>query len=121
MIEVMLVIVPIIGIAIFAFGLAVFVSPKFRGKFFSSHVKSMRYMVDESKDDIEHVSTIMAEASAKGTKIRTKAAAEGLKEGLTGEETIYCKHCGEIIDADSTFCKKCSLRVNKNIEIIKSV
>lgn len=24
---------------------------------------------------------------------------------------MYCKHCGELIDNDSTFCKKCGKRV----------
>lgn len=33
--------------------------------------------------------------------------ARAIKEGLTEDETIYCKHCGASIDSDSTFCKKC--------------
>ena len=91
----------------FVLSIAMFVSPKLRGKIMSRQVKAMKYMVDESKDDIESISTNMAEATKKGTKITTKAVIEGLKEGFAGEETIYCKHCGEVIDADSKFCKSC--------------
>ena len=100
-------IVPIIVLCFFAFVLALLFSPKLRGKFMSKQIKAMKYMVDESKDDIESISTDMAKATKVGTKITTKAIAEGLKEGLSDEETIYCKHCGAVIDADSTFCKKC--------------
>ena len=67
----------------------------------------MKYMVDESKDDIESISTNRAEATKKGVKITTKAVAEGIKEGFTDEEIVYCKHCGEAIDAASKFCKSC--------------
>ena len=149
----------VVFVAIFTFSILMFLSPKLRGKFMSKQVKAMKHMVDESKDDlenitstmmgvqirgsnraidenqdaienttanimgsqyrgmskavsknkgdIENVSTTMAKATKKGVKTTTKAVAEGLKEGFTGEETIYCKHCGETIDADSKFCKKC--------------
>ena len=40
-------------------------------------------------------------------KIAAKAIEEGIKERFDEEETIYCKHCGEVIDADSKFCEKC--------------
>ena len=36
-----------------------------------------------------------------------KEIAKGIKEGTSGEETMYCKHCGTKIDADSRFCSKC--------------
>ena len=91
----------------FVLSIAMFVSPKLRGKIMSRQVKAMKYMVHESKDDIESISTNMAEATKKGTKTTVRAVAEGLKEGLAGEETIYCKHCGSEIDADSKFCKSC--------------
>ena len=107
MFEAMFVIVPILVAAGFVFVIAMMFSPKLRGKFMSKQVKAMKYMVDESKDDIESITTNMADATKTGIKTTTKAVAEGIKEGFTGEETIYCKHCGATIDADSTFCKKC--------------
>ena len=78
-------------------------SPKVRGKMMSNQIKSMKYMMDESKDDIENVSTNMAGATKDGIKI----TAHAIKEGLTEEEKAYCKHCGSRIDKDSKFCKNC--------------
>lgn len=107
MFEFMFILPFILSGLIFVFVFAMLLSPKLRGKIMSRQIKAMKHMVDESKDDIESISTNMAEVSKKGTKITNKAVAEGLREGFTGEETIYCKHCGEIIDADSKFCKSC--------------
>ena len=45
------------------------------------------------------------EAEIKKNAIKTVALS--IKEGLTEEGTIYCKHCGASIDADSKFCKSC--------------
>lgn len=107
MFEALFVIVPVFIGIVFVFLFVMMISPKSRGKFMSKQVKAMKYMVDESKDDIESITTNMANATQAGIKTTTKAVAKGIKEGFTGEETIYCKHCGEVIDADSTFCKKC--------------
>ena len=93
----------IIFVIAFIFSITIIVSPKARGKWMARQYKSMKYMVDESKDDIEHVNTTMADASKEGVKITAKA----LKEGFTEEDSIHCKHCGEVIDSDSKFCKKC--------------
>ena len=68
----------------------------------SREIKSMKYMMDESKDDFNSISTNMAYATKDGIKTTVRA----IKEGLT-EENIYCKHCGSEIDSDSKFCKKC--------------
>ena len=93
----------VVGIIMFIFTMIIFISPKARGKWMARQYKSMKYMVDESKDDIEHVNTTMANASKEGVKTTAKA----IKEGFTEDEDIHCKHCGEIIDNDSKFCKKC--------------
>ena len=45
------------------------------------------------------------EAEIKSGGVRTTAKA--VKEGLTGVESVFCKHCGASIDSDSKFCKKC--------------
>ena len=119
----------IIFMSAFIFSMAVIISPKFRGKLMARQFKSMKYMVGEAKDDIEYITkegikmsahatkegldeakdeieqatTTMAEATKEGLKTTAKA----LKEGLTEDDTIHCKHCGEVIDNDSKFCKKC--------------
>ena len=36
-----------------------------------------------------------------------KEIAKGIKDGLSDDNTIYCKHCGSLIDNDSRFCKSC--------------
>ena len=39
--------------------------------------------------------------------IAAKEIAKGIKEEISVDDTIYCKHCGAQIDADSNFCNKC--------------
>jgi len=62
----------------------------------------MKYMVDENKDDLTHLSTTNANISKEGMKI----TAQAIKEGFA-EDSVYCKHCGVSIDSDSKFCKNC--------------
>ena len=39
--------------------------------------------------------------------------AGGVMDGINGEnEEMYCKYCGNRIDADSDFCKYCGKKVN---------
>ena len=40
-------------------------------------------------------------------KDAVKTIVYSVKEGLSDDNTVYCKHCGAQIDADSNFCKKC--------------
>lgn len=37
--------------------------------------------------------------------------AKGIKKGMSEDTTIYCKHCGAQIDADSNFCNNCGKQV----------
>lgn len=63
----------------------------------------MAYQVQQgmpiAQEGIEKMSPSMGNAAKEITK--------GIKEGLSENETVYCKHCGAQIDADSSFCKKC--------------
>ena len=125
MFDAMFVIVPIIiGLGI-VFTMLMIFSPKFTGKFLSKQVKSMRYMMEDSKDDWakmggigigiekqildenEDVLTDIAHREAKIKSVGIKSAAKAIKEGLTESDSIYCKYCGSKIDSDSKFCKKC--------------
>ena len=102
MFDAMFVIVPVfIGIG-FVFVIAMFISPKFRGKMMSRQIKAQKYMMDESKEDLKSISNDMAYA----TKDGIKTAAGAIKEGFT-QSNVFCKHCGSEIDEDSKFCKKC--------------
>ena len=117
----------VIFIAIFTFAILSIFSPKFRGKMMSRQVKSLRYMTDYSKDDLETALTNLGEVSvntssnvltnnedklkniadttANISKDAITTTVGAIKKGI--KDTIYCKHCGKIIDKDSKFCKYC--------------
>lgn len=102
MFSAMFVIVPIFICIVFAFILAMFISPKLRGKMMSREIKARKYMMDESKEDIKSITDDMAYA----TKDSIKTAVGAIKDGFT-QNNMFCKYCGAEIDTDSKFCKKC--------------
>lgn len=124
MFDVMFVVIPIFIGIVFIFVLTMIISPKFRGKMMARQVKSMKYMLDESKEDLEAMGGTAInvkknivdnneeflkkisekEGEIAGFGIEKKVRA--IKKGLL-EDEMYCKHCGESIDADSKYCKKC--------------
>ena len=57
---------------------------------------------------------ILRESANKTANIHkdaVKTIMYSVKEGLSDENVIFCKHCGEKIDIDSTFCKKCGKKL----------
>lgn len=52
----------------------------------------------------------MANMEAEIQKDAIKIKAGAVKEAFSGTNKNYCKHCGEMIDLDSKFCKKCGGR-----------
>lgn len=125
MFEALFVIVPIFIGLVFLFVILSIASPKFRGKMMSRQFKSLQYMMEESKDDLaklsgtavglkkqildenEEVLMDIAHKEAKVRNVGIKSAAKAIKEGLTEDNCIYCKHCGSMIYIDSKFCKDC--------------
>lgn len=101
--ELLIWLILIIFAIIFIIAIIAMSSPKFNGKMMSKQIKSVKYMMDNSKDDIENISTNMANATKDGVEI----TAHAIKKGFTDEESVYCKNCGSKIDADSKFCKRC--------------
>jgi len=77
-------------------------NPKLRGKLMSNQIKATKYMVNESKEDIQDITTNIADATKDGVEITTRAIKNGITQNL-----MFCKHCGYEIDSDSKFCKKC--------------
>lgn len=128
MFDILFIIVPIFIGCVFVFTFAMILSPKLRGKMMSRQIKSMKYMIDESKETIEDIATSMGDISVNSSKniidnheedlknIVNKSAnimengiettVRAIKKGLTNNP-IYCKHCGKKVDADSKYCKHC--------------
>lgn len=102
MFSAMFIIIPIFICIVFVFILAMFISPKLRGKMMSREIKARKYMMDESKEDIKSITDDMAYA----TKDGIKTAVGAIKDGFT-QNNMFCKYCGAEIDNDSKFCKKC--------------
>ncbi len=118
-------VVLIIVIIVTVFAIILFFSLKLRGKMFSRQFKTMRYMMEESQDDIAKLGKTgvgikkqildenqkdledIAEKEAKIRNIGIKGGAKAIKEGFTEKDKVYCKYCGSEIDNDSKFCKNC--------------
>lgn len=95
------IIVAILCVAGFAFTFAIMLSPKFKAKIMGKQIEAGRYMVEEHKDDFKSISDNIADATKGATKTTVRAIKEGFKD------TVFCKHCGAEIEADSKFCKVC--------------
>ncbi len=126
--EELFIIVPIVIVVGLVALLVMLVSPKLRGKLMSRQMRSTRYMLEESKDDLEKMVATMGSIAARSKKgildqnediLRENATrsaniskdaieitTSAIRKGLKGN-SIYCKHCGKKIDEDSTFCKFC--------------
>jgi len=128
--NIIFIVISIIAGIVFIFVIAMFISPKLKGKFMSRQIKAMKHMTDYSASDFESIGTNlgqaavnirkniitnnkdslkeMANAEAEIRKDAIKTTTRAIKEGFTGtDETIFCKHCGSTIDSDSKFCKAC--------------
>lgn len=126
---IMFIIIPVLILISFVFTMLMLFSSKSKGKFMSHQLKAVKHMTDYSKQDMEDVITElgnvavnsknniinqnkellkeMANTQAEINKDAIKTTANAIKEGLNNESTMYCKHCGSVIDADSKYCKVC--------------
>lgn len=130
--NVMFVIVPIFILGMFIFTFSMILSPKLRGKFMARQLRATKYMLDESRDDLANLAETASDISINAKKnildkhedvLRDMATREAniykdgisvttkaIKDGLVGD-SVYCKHCGALIDEDSKFCKKCGKKL----------
>ena len=122
----------IVGISIFAsfvFMILMLFSSNFRGKFMSHQMKAVKHMTDYSKQDMTDILTNLGNISvnsrnniinenkeifkeiankqAEINKDAIKITASAIRDGFKNESTMFCKHCGSVIDVDSRFCKTC--------------
>ena len=126
--DILFIIVPIFIAMGFVFTFAMIFSSRFRAKMLGQQIKSIKYTVEENKENLsdiitaagsvginarkrimdEHEDTLRdinaREANTKKDSIEITARA--IRDGLLGEK-MYCKHCGNSIDKDSKFCKVC--------------
>lgn len=63
--------------------------------------KSARYIQEENKEDLKAIANNAAEIMSDAVSKTAGAIANGV------QKTMFCKHCGAKIDADSTFCSQC--------------
>ena len=74
----------------------------FRPEVSKMAIKSAKYIQNENKDDLKDMASTTADIASDAITKTTKAFKNGLFE-----DTMYCKYCGALIDADSRFCNKC--------------
>lgn len=75
----------------------------FRPEVAKLSTKSAKYIVNDNKDDLTDIANTSADIYNDAITQTTRA----IKKGLTEEKSMFCKHCGAKIDADSKFCNKC--------------
>ena len=105
----------VIFVLMFAFIIGFIFSPKLRGKMMSRQVKSLKYMADYSKDDLESAMTTlgnvsvntrskiinenedklkeMADKTANISKDAITTTVGAIKKGI--KDSKFCKHCGK--------------------------
>ena len=74
----------------------------FRPEIAKMSTQSTRYIQQENQEDLTAIADTTAEI-VEGAVTRTASA---VSEGLS-QQTVFCKHCGAKIDADSKFCSAC--------------
>ena len=73
----------------------------FRPEIAKLKTKTAKYIQEENKDDLTDIASNTADITSDAITKTTKAIKKGIND------TMFCKHCGSEIDADSKFCKKC--------------
>ena len=107
MIEILFWIFFALAILIIIGSFVVMLNPNIQGKMLSKQVKSLRNMMDESKDTLKSLADDTADVNADSIESTVKA----YKKGLTEEDDVICSHCGKKIDKDSKYCKYCGDRI----------
>ena len=85
------------GVMLTVFGL----SKGFAPEIAKASAKTVRYIQEENKEDL----TSIASNSAQIMSDAFRTTASAMSQGAT--KTMFCKHCGAKIDADSKFCSSC--------------
>ena len=89
--------VTVIGVMMTALGITIGFGPEIA----KARAKTIRYIQEENKEDLAAIASNGAEIMSDAVSKTANALANG------AEKTMFCKHCGAKIDADSTFCSRC--------------
>ena len=89
--------VAVIGVMMTALGITIGFGPEIA----KARAKTLRYIQEENKDDLTAIANNSAEIMSDAVSKTANAIANGV------QKTMFCKHCGARIDADSTFCSCC--------------
>ena len=89
--------VAVIGVMMTALGIVIGFGPEIA----KARAKTLRYIQEENKDDLTAIANNSAEITSDAVSKTANAIANGV------QKTMFCKHCGARIDADSTFCSRC--------------
>ena len=89
--------VAVIGVMMTALGITIGFGPEIA----KARAKTLRYIQEENKDDLTAIAHNSAEIMSDAVSKTANAIANGV------QKTMFCKHCGARIDADSTFCSRC--------------
>ena len=89
--------VAVIGVTMTALGIAIGFGPEIA----KARAKTLRYIQEENKDDLTAIANNSAEIMSDAVSKTANAIASGV------QKTMFCKHCGAAIDADSKFCSAC--------------
>jgi hypothetical protein len=73
----------------------------FRPELTKFGTKTAKYIQKENQEDFTDIASTTADITSGAITTVAKSIKKGLKD------TIFCKHCGQEIDADSKFCSKC--------------
>jgi hypothetical protein len=89
--------VAVIGVMMTAVGITIGFSPEIA----KARAKTIRYIQEQNKEDLSAIASDSAEIMSDAVSKTANSIANGL------QNTIFCKHCGAKIDADSKFCSSC--------------
>ena len=89
--------VAVIGVMMTALGITIGFGPEIA----KLRAKTLRYIQEENKEDLTAIASNSVEIMSDAGSKTAGAIANGV------QKTMFCKHCGARIDADSTFCSCC--------------
>ena len=87
----------VIGVMMTAVGITIGFGPEIA----KARAKTIRYIQEENKEDLTAIANNRAEIMSDAVSTTAGAIVNGV------QKTMFCKHCGAKIDADSTFCSRC--------------